>query len=268
MVTLIRSGALTLLGAVLAWSLTWWAFDSGPLSSSPELALTQASEVSAVRVYGDHRGIEDGEAARRTVTELRTAGGFDREILVVMLPTGSGWVDPEQVSALERWAGGDIATVSMRYSAAPSAVVYLLNPNRARESAAALLHEVGQHLAQLPELERPALIVQGLSLGAAAGRESLEELALPVPVAARLWQGAPGGAARPAPVDPCTVSAINADDPVAALNPGLLWDRGAGAVETLWALPGSDSREPGSGHRYLPVLPPAGCVAVVDRLGV
>lgn len=238
----------------------WWAFDSGPLTSDPELVLTRGAGTAAVRVYGDHADLGVDSAARRTVAALDRAGGFDRSVLMVTIPTGSGWVDPDEVSAIEDWAGADIATVAMRYSAAPSGVVFALRPQLAVDSARALLQEVTRHLRELPEHDRPQLVVHGLSLGAQAGVAALADPAISELVDAALWQGRPGvNTGRSRSVDRCEVSEVNPDDPVARLSWNLLREP-VRAIGVLAALPGSDSTAPGIGHRYLPITPPDGCV--------
>lgn len=236
----------------------WWSLDSGPWAQEPQLVLTEQSQSGAVRVYGDHPGLNAGPAAERTVDELTAAGGFDRGTLVVALPTGSGWVDPAQVRATEHWADGDVATISLRYSAAPSAAVYLLRPTLATESARALIAEVSDRLDAMAPSDRPFLVVHGQSLGALAGQRALEDDSLTRHVDARLWQGRPGDAPG-APTAPCVESAVNADDPVAALSWGLL-ARPIEAAGVLAALPGSASASPGTLHSYLPVILSAACV--------
>ena len=248
----------TLLGALVAH--LWWALDSGPLTSEPQLVLTDRPLTPAVRVYGDHPELDARDAARLTADALDDAGGFDRSVLVVTIPTGSGWVDPDQVGAFEDWASGDVATVAMRYSSAPSAAVYALRPEVAAESAHALLDEVATRLRALPADDRPRLVVHGLSLGAQAGQFALGDPAIAALVDVALWQGRPGAAERSRPSDPCVVTAVNPDDPVAALGWDLLGEP-ARALRVLAALPGSDSESPGIGHRYRPVLPPAGCLS-------
>lgn len=255
-------------------SALWWSFDSGPLVGDPVIVLADQSVDPVVRVYGDHPGLDPRSAARRTVDALQTAGGFDRSVLVVTIPTGSGWVDPDQIAATEAWAGGDIATVAMRYSSAPSGVVYALRPELATHSAHALLAEVTERLRALTPDTRPQLVVQGLSLGAQAGVAALTDPAIAELVDSALWQGLPGahatsghGAVVPTdsgPADGCTVTVVNPDDPVAALSWGLLRDPGR-AISVLTSLPGSDSAAPGVGHRYRPVLPPPGCVSPVAQ---
>lgn len=249
----------------------WWAFESGPLSGDPEIVLEDQSGTPAVRVYGDHPDLTPRAAAQRTADALQTAGGFDRAVLVVTIPTGSGWVDPDQVAATEDWAGGDIATVAMRYSSAPSGAVFALRPELATRSAHALLSEITGRLRTLAPDARPDLVVHGLSLGARAGASALTDPAIAGLVDSALWQGPPGSRTGPGPgavvpthsgPDHCTVSVVNPDDPVAALSWGLLREPG-NAISVLASLPGSDSAAPGTGHRYRPVLPPPGCVPPV-----
>lgn len=239
----------------------WWSVDSGPWAQDPLLVLTERSDTGAVRVYGDHPDRDVSTAAERTVDDLTAAGGFDRSVLVVALPTGSGWVDPAQVLATERWAGGDVATVSVRYAAAPSAAAYLLRPTLAVDSARALLSEVSEHLDTMPPADRPSLVVHGQSLGALAGERALTGDSLARHVDTRIWQGRPGASARTVSptADTCAVSAVNADDPVAALTWDLL-GRPFEAVEVLAALPGSASANPGTLHSYTPVIPASVCV--------
>ncbi len=236
--------------------MTWWMFDEGPLMQHPRDVLTETSPVGAVRVYGDYPGQDAAAAARRTVDTLVADGGFAKDVVVVALPTGSGWVDPEQVEAVEDWAGGDVATVSVRYAHTPSAVAYLMRPDLAEASATALLQEIVDRVSGLPSGGRPDVVVQGQSLGVGAGMAAVE--AVTAPVAAQLWQGRPGTVAAPR-ADRCTVDQVNADDPVARLSLRLLADPVA-AAGVLADLPGSASSTPGTRHSYRAVLPPDGCL--------
>lgn len=222
----------------LAGSAVWWSLDSGPFALSPHDVLSEASPVGAVRVFGDYPGTDATTAARDTVDALEDAGGLDRSYVSIDLPTGSGWIDPDQVEAMEDWADGDIASVSVRYSSAPSAAVLLLQRDLAEDSAEALIREVADRVATYPDDDRPEIIVHGQSLGAAVGSDILD--------------------ADPALAD--AVSELNDDDPVGKLSLSLLADP-VEAVKVLADLPGSDQSPVGSGHSYGGVLPPAGCVS-------
>lgn len=130
----------------------------------------------------------------------------------------------------------------------------------AEASATALLREVVDRVDALPAGRRPQLVVHGQSLGALVGSDVLDhDPDLAAAVSAVLWQGMPGGAGDPAPADRCTVSELNADDPVGQLSASLL-HHPVQAAQVLTTLPGSENSPVGTGHSYGAVLPPAGCV--------
>lgn len=180
-----------------------------------EALLLESSPVGAVRAYGE---IDEGEDASsradRVVDELVREGGLDRSRIVVAVPTGTGWVNPNLVTGLEERFGSDVATVSMQYDTAPSWVAYLVGRERAEEGAEALYSAVTERVRALPAEQRPEVHVQGESLGATAGQALF---AGPGSAAAReavcsvLWVGSPGGGTAGLERE-ATVS--NADDPV------------------------------------------------------
>lgn len=227
---------------------------------TPRDTLTEKSPYGAVREFGEDSSLSQPALAEHSVNALEEAGGLDGSIIVVALPTGSGWVDPDQVEALEQWAGRDIATVSMRYSHAPSAAVFLLNPQMAKNSAHELLHTVVERVEDLPEGHRPKIIVHGQSLGAMAGAAAISAQNEVESIAVSLWQGMPGGDRGIDDGAWCSISVVNSDDPVAHLTPAFLGDP-VNLWNTLSALPGAASSESGSGHSYAPVFPPAHCVS-------
>lgn len=60
-----------------------------------------------IRVYVGLRGAQTAEArARLALEELKRVGGFSRSTLVVVTPTGTGWVDPSAMDALEHLRDG------------------------------------------------------------------------------------------------------------------------------------------------------------------
>ncbi len=63
---------------------------------------------------------DGAQRAGRAVHELRQAGGLDRSTLLVVLPTGSGWVNPAAVDVVELQTSGGVATVSVQYDDRPS----------------------------------------------------------------------------------------------------------------------------------------------------
>ncbi|MFE7093746.1 alpha/beta hydrolase [Streptomyces erythrochromogenes] len=123
-----------------------------------------------VRAYAGLSTAEDTETrAERAVADLRRAGGFERENLLVTTTTGSGWVDPAAVDSFEYLGNGDTATVAMQYSYLPSWLSYLVDQSKAREAGRELFDAVYDVWSKLPQNERPRLFVAGESLGSFGG---------------------------------------------------------------------------------------------------
>jgi uncharacterized membrane protein len=121
-----------------------------------------------VRVYVGLRSA--GSAAGRAqlaVRELERAGGFDRKVLVVWVPTGSGWMIPEAAVALEQLHRGDTAIVAMQYSFLPSLLSVFMDAGLATEAGATLFNAVHARWSELPPDRRPKLVLFGKSLGTA-----------------------------------------------------------------------------------------------------
>ena len=93
-----------------------------------------AELVDPVRVYV---GVQSADSlqdrAELAVRELERAGGFEREVLVVWVPTGSGWMIPEAAAALEQLYRGDTAIVAIQYSFLPSILAVFMDPGLAIE---------------------------------------------------------------------------------------------------------------------------------------
>ncbi|MGD9635019.1 MAG: alpha/beta hydrolase [Pirellulales bacterium] len=132
------------------------------------------------------------ERAKLALDELKRVGGFDRKVLVVATPTGTGWLDPGAVDSLEYLHGGDTAIVTMQYSYLPSWITILVDPNRSRDSATALFDAVYDHWKTLPKDHRPRLYVHGLSLGALGSAASADLFTVfEDPIQGGLWSGPP-----------------------------------------------------------------------------
>jgi len=146
-----------------------------------------------VRVYVGLNAAETPEArARLAFDELRRLGGFEREVLVIAMPTGSGWLDPGGMDTLEYIARGDVATVAVQYSYLPSPVSVVVDPEQGVAEAQALFDIVYRHWTGLPADSRPRLYLHGLSLGAFLSQKTLPLLDLYAdPVNGALWTGSP-----------------------------------------------------------------------------
>src|SRR5690606_10067366 len=129
---------------------------------------TEAAIAEPVRVYVGVRSAASAEGrAELAVRELERAGGFDRKVLIVWVPTGTGWMIPEAAAALEQLHRGDTAIVAMQYSFLPSLVGVFLDAGLANEAGRALFGAVHARWSALPIEQRPKLILFGKSLGTA-----------------------------------------------------------------------------------------------------
>ena len=118
-----------------------------------------------IRAYVGMDGHSPEEQAAMAVAELDQMGAFDRAVLNVATTTGRGWLNENQVQALEYMWSGDTATVAIQYSYLPSWMSYLAAGHRAPEAGTALFEAVHEHWESLPADQRPLLVVSGESLG-------------------------------------------------------------------------------------------------------
>ncbi|MEJ2860169.1 alpha/beta-hydrolase family protein [Actinomycetospora flava] len=130
-----------------------------------------------VRVYVGLESAPDPQArAALAVAELERAGGFDRSVLVLATPTGSGAVDPQVPGSLERVRGGDTAMAAVQYSTLPSDLSLLVDGPRAAEQTRALVDAVRARLDRRPPERRPRLLLYGQSLGALGSQAAFTSL--------------------------------------------------------------------------------------------
>lgn len=104
--------------------------------------------------------------AALALEELKRTGAFERSALVVVTPTGTGWVDPAAMDTLEYLHRGDVASVAVQYSYLTSWLSLLIEPGYGADTARALFNVVYDHWTTLPPGSRPKLYLHGLSLGA------------------------------------------------------------------------------------------------------
>jgi uncharacterized membrane protein len=132
------------------------------------------------------------ERAELALEELIRVGGFDRSVLIVSTPTGTGWLDPGAVDPIEYLHGGDTAIVTMQYSYLPSWLTILVDPSRSSDSATALFDKIYSYWKTLPPANRPKLYLQGLSLGTLGSAASADLYTLfEYPIQGGLWSGPP-----------------------------------------------------------------------------
>jgi len=156
-------------------------------------AFWQAPARDPIRVYVGLTAAGDArQRAQLAFEELRRVGGFDREVLVIAVPTGSGWLDPGSHDPLDYMHRGDIATVAVQYSYLSSWVSVLVDPTYGLREAQALFDLVYGHWISLPKDDRPRLYLHGLSLGAFLSQSTVPLLdVLGDPFDGAMWAGSP-----------------------------------------------------------------------------
>jgi len=129
-------------------------------------AITGRAALEPLRVYVGANSAETvEERAALALAEMLRTGAFERSLLVIATPTGTGWVDPAAMLPLEIMHGGDVASVSVQYSYLPSWLSLLVQPEYGEETADAVFRAVYGHWRSLPKASRPRLFLFGLSLG-------------------------------------------------------------------------------------------------------
>jgi len=146
-----------------------------------------------LRVYiGLAAGETSADRAELALEELKRIGAFERKVLIVATPTGTGWLDPGAVDPVEYLHAGDTAIVSTQYSYLPSWITILVDPARSQDSAAALFDKVYYYWKTLPKGGRPKLYVYGLSLGALGSAASADLFTVfEDPIQGGVWSGPP-----------------------------------------------------------------------------
>ncbi|WP_223423913.1 alpha/beta hydrolase [Tateyamaria pelophila] len=146
-----------------------------------------------IRVYvGRADGETPEDRAQLALAELKRLNAFDRKVLIVTSPTGTGWMDPGSHDPIEYIHNGDIATVSVQYSYLQSPLALILETRTGLEQATALLEAVHEHWKTLPKDSRPRLYVHGLSLGAWSSMHATNLFRLlDDPINGAFWAGPP-----------------------------------------------------------------------------
>lgn len=146
-----------------------------------------------IRVYvGRAQADEPEDRAKVALEELKRLNAFDRKILVVASPTGTGWLDPGAFDTLEFMQNGDIASVAVQYSYLQSPLALMFETDTGLAQADATMQAVYHYWLTLPEDQRPELYMHGISLGAWSSMYSFNEFQmLDQPVNGALWAGPP-----------------------------------------------------------------------------
>ncbi|MFK7867749.1 MAG: alpha/beta hydrolase [Roseobacter sp.] len=184
-----------------AASLVDWAAIGTPgrdfITSGPDAAAISAftgrPAMEPIRVYvGRANGETPQDRAALALAELKRLGAFERDVLIVTSPTGTGWMDPGSHDPVEYMHNGNIATVAAQYSYLQSPLALILETDTGLEQATALQDAVHGYWKTLPPETRPRLYVHGLSLGAWSSMYATNLFRLlDDPINGAFWAGPP-----------------------------------------------------------------------------
>jgi uncharacterized membrane protein len=150
--------------------------------------------------------------AETALEEMERTGAYDKGTILLVSPTGTGWVDHTMIEAAEFLLRGDVATVCIQYGRYPS-FLSLQKVRAGRRQFRNLVWGVRQRLRSMPEDQRPRVLVFGESLGAWASSDVIMKLGIEgldhYGVDRALWFGMPqlarwsaAGLARPGQLTP------------------------------------------------------------------
>ena len=126
--------------------------------------------IEPIRAYAGLNSADGIDAtAKLAARELQRTGGLNRKVVAVATTTGTGWINEAEASTLEYMYNGDTAIVSMQYSFLPSWLSFIVDKENARHAGQALFEAVDELVREMPENQRPKLVVFGESLGSFGG---------------------------------------------------------------------------------------------------
>lgn len=146
-----------------------------------------------VRVYVGLASAETPQQrAQLALEELKRSGGFERSLLLIITPTGTGWIDASSIDTLEYLHRGDVASVAVQYSYLNSPLTMMTNQAYGEETARAVFSKVYGHWRTLPKDTRPQLYLSGISLGSLNSDRSFDLFdIIDDPFQGVLWAGPP-----------------------------------------------------------------------------
>lgn len=168
-----RSGSKA---SLIAWDTIGFqgkSFVAGGPTQQQMQKLGSTATKEQIRVYAGLDSADTPTArAQLAVAELKRTKAFERKLLVLATPTGTGWLEPQSVDSIEYMYGGDTAIVAQQYSYLPSWISFLVDKQNAQDAGRALYDAVFAEWSKLPPENRPKLIAYGLSLGSFGGQSA------------------------------------------------------------------------------------------------
>ncbi len=167
------------------------------VASGPSVAqINEFSGGGAMEPIRAYVGLESADTpqgrADLLLAELKRAGAFEREALVVATTTGTGSLDPNGVDPIDYIFNGDDAIAGVQYSYLPSVISLISEQRAVGETSLAVFDTIHQYWSTLPEGSRPKLYLYGLSLGSYGVESVLNSInAINQPIDGALMSGPP-----------------------------------------------------------------------------
>ena len=169
-------------------------FVSGGLDQGRLSELLEEPAMQPIRLYaGLDSAPTDDERSALVVDELNRTRAWEREAVVIVPTTGTGWINPNAAQAIELLSAGDVAIVGTQYSYLPSWISFLADREKAEAAGRSVVEAVVAWRDSLPPGEhRPHLYVYGESLGTQAGEAAFSGIRdIRQTVDGVLWIGPP-----------------------------------------------------------------------------
>ncbi|MEX0991771.1 MAG: alpha/beta-hydrolase family protein [Actinomycetota bacterium] len=191
------------------------------------------AKTEPIRIFvGIDSAATETERVQLAMDEIERTNAFDREILMVISPTGTGYVNYVAVESTEYMTLGNSAAVTLQYSKRPS-FLSLDRAGEGEEQYRMLIEAIDQRLRDRPKNKRPKVVAFGESLGAWTSQDAFEGTGT-VGLQAHgldraLWIGSPfagkwhkqiHGPASP-DIDPALIGEFNSFEDVEALTPSV-----------------------------------------------
>ncbi len=160
-----------------------------------EQVMDEPSATDPIRIYvGLESAPTEYERRDLALSELKRTGAFGRELLMVISPTGTGYVNYVAVEAAEYMTRGNIASVTIQYSLRPSALS-LDRVAEGRLQYRMLIDAIHNLLAERPAGRWPRVVIFGESLGAWTSQDAFEHRGtqglLDAAIDRAIWIGTP-----------------------------------------------------------------------------
>jgi len=143
-----------------------------PSAAQIERVMGEPSAAEPIRVFVGYDSARTAETrVALAVDELHRTGAFDRKLLIVSCPAGTGYVNTLPMEVADYVTLGDCASVAVQYARLPS-LLAIQNTKSGAKHHRLLLQAIKDELDLKDPRDRPTVAVYGESLGSWAGQDA------------------------------------------------------------------------------------------------